>query len=296
MLDHNGIPLDGKKQIYAQSFAIYAFAEYHLLTENQLALEYAVELFWLIEKYSRDPEHGGYFEAFNRSWKKKEDLRLSEKDQNEAKTMNTHLHVLEAYTNLYRIDPTQKLRSTLEHLISLFLEQFIRTDTSQLNLFFDEYWNLKSKAISYGHDIECSWLLLEAAEVLGDNNLIHQIKQLALKMVDATLQQGMDIDGGIWNEDNGEGHINKEKHWWPQAEAMVGFVNAWQISGKENYLKAAFKNWIFIQNYILDQTHGEWHWGILPDGKIMHHEDKAGPWKAPYHNVRACLELLNRLP
>lgn len=294
-VDAQGNPLDTKKQVYAIAFTIYAFSEYFIASGREVAKDHAVELYQDLIKYSLDKEKGGYFEAFGREWEHIADLRLSDKDANEKKTMNTHLHVLEAFANLYRIWPDEELRIRIADLLTNFTTYIIDFGTGHLKLFFDEDWNSKSAIISYGHDIEAAWLLLEAAEVIEDPEWIARLKDIAVKMAHATIE-GIDKDGGLWYEkDPSTGHIIKEKHWWVQAEAMVGFYNAWQISRDPVFLDQFSKVWDYIQEHIIDHENGEWFWGIGPDGQVMPGEDKAGQWKCPYHNSRACIEILKRL-
>lgn len=290
MLDCYGIPSQDKKQIYAQAFTIYALSAYYELTHNREALEKAKETFWLMEQYSHDQIRGGYFEAFSRNWNTINDLRLSDKDANEAKTMNTHLHVLEAYTSLYRIMPTAEVHQALHSLILLFLEKFIDLETNHLHLFFDENWQLRSDEISFGHDIECSWLLCEAAEILQNDNLLYDVQKKAIAIAGRTLAEGIDQDHGIFNTPK---DFNKD--WWPQAEAVVGFLNAWKISQQAYFLNTAINSWHFIQEYLLDIKNGEWFWAWNADGKPDTWNDKAGPWKCPYHNSRTCMEMIKRL-
>lgn len=292
MVNAKGEVKDAKKQVYAQAFAIYALSEFYKITRDEKVLELTISLYQVTEKYSFDSKGNGYLEAFDRNWNLLSDLRLSEKDANEAKTMNTHLHVLEAYTNLYRVWPNHDLKKQLENLIVLFLEKFIH-DNGHFHLFFDENWNLKSETYSYGHDIEGAWLLVEAAEALGNEEVTNKCKIAALSLTDAALE-GMDEDGGLMNEGNIHGVEDTDKHWWPQAEALVGLISAHQISGLGKYKQFAERNWEFIHEYILDEK-GEWHWMVHKDGSINKNEDKAGPWKCPYHNGRAMLELMERL-
>ncbi|MEO0339026.1 MAG: AGE family epimerase/isomerase [Bacteroidota bacterium] len=296
MLNYQGQVIDGKKQIYAQAFAIYAFSEYHRLSGQPKALEKAIALFKLIEQHSFDQEQGGYLEAFGQAWEPLEDFRLSEKDANEAKTMNTHLHILEAYTNLYRVYNNTRLASALGRLIQLFLDRFIDSNTHHLHLFFDEDWKLKSDEVSYGHDIEAAWLLVEAAEVLGNPPLLSKCKEIAVQIAEVTIAEGLDNDGSLFNEGRGKAIIDSDKHWWPQAEAIVGFYNAYQISGKTDYIDRVQQIWQFVERYLKDPEGGEWHWMVNHKGiPILDKEDKAGPWKAPYHNGRMCMELLHRI-
>jgi cellobiose epimerase len=258
-------------------------------------LNEAIGLFMILIDNSFDQHKTGYLEAFTEDWQPISDLRLSAKDANEKKTMNTHLHVLEGYTNLYRVWPDETLKKQINILLNNFLDHFIDTETGHLNLFFDEDWNERSTLISYGHDIEAAWLMLESAEVIKDSELTKKLKAIAIKISEATLE-GLDTDGGLWYEyEPTEDHLIKEKHWWVQAEAMVGFFNTWQITGDEKYLDLSTKNWDFVKNKILDKKNGEWFWGIKEDGQVMTTEDKAGLWKCPYHNSRACIEIIKRI-
>jgi len=290
-VDYKGNPLDTKKQIYALAFAIYGLCEYYIAGKNEEVKELAINLFNQIVGHSYDNENGGYIEALSRNWKDLADLRLSKKDANEKKSMNTHLHLLEAFSNLYRVWPNEKLKERITELIFIFLNHIIDLQTNHVTLFFDEKWNKKSNIISYGHDIETAWLLEEAAVTINKDWLIEKVKKQSILIVNASTD-GMDIDGGLWYEydlDN-DNHI-KEKHWWPQAEAMVGFFNAWQITNDESFLRKSVSSWRFIKKYLLDKKNGEWFWGIK-EGYTLMDEDKAGIWKCPYHNGRACIELI----
>ena len=294
MLDSLGRPVQDKKQIYAQSFAVYALAEFYRTSGNRQALEQANDTFALIEKHSRDTARRGYFEAFARDWSPLADLRLSDKDANEAKTMNTHLHVLEAYTNLFGVALNGKVREALFSLAELFPEKFIDPDTAHLRLFFDENWAPKSDLVSFGHDIETAWLLCDAAEALGDPALLKTMRAAAVRIADRTLVSGLDpADGGLWNEADALGLTDRNKDWWPQAEAVVGFLNALNISGEQRFAGAAVRSWDFIGRYLLDRKKGEWFWALRADGTPDRANDKAGPWKCPYHNARACMKVMD---
>lgn len=301
MLTYRGEAIDDKKQVYAQAFTIYALSTYYLLTKDASSLELALGLFELLEIHSMDSENGGYLEAFSREWRLLEDLRLSEKDQNETKTMNTHLHVLEAYSTLWKalkesgLDTVEKdqVKRALEKLILLFQEKFINEE-GHLHLFFDEYWELKSRVVSFGHDIEAAWLLWEAAENLEDHELLIRLKPDVLKLIHATEARGVAEDGSIWNEVHENGSLDANRHWWPQAEGMVGFYLGYQLTGERKYLEKVKALWEFIQQYHIDQEGGEWHWMLNDKLEPVLSEYKAGPWKAPYHNVRALIELLRR--
>lgn len=287
-------PKDTKNQIYALAFAIYGLSEYYVISQDQKALETAVNLYKSIQKYSYDPVNKGYLEAFTRDWQPIEDLRLSDKDANEKKTMNTHLHIIEAYANLFKVWKDETLKKDSVELLETIEKHFINTETGHLRLFFDENWIEKPDVISYGHDIEAAWLLLQCAEVLEEENLIANYKKHAVQIAEVT-KEGLDTDGGLWYEfEPKENKLIAEKHWWVQAEALIGFYNAYQLTEKEEYLEIVFENWNFIKKYILDHKNGEWFWGIHKDYSLIE-KDKAGFWKCPYHNSRACLELINRI-
>jgi mannobiose 2-epimerase len=290
-----GNPLDTKKQIYALSFAIYGLSEYYKASNNQEALDLAISLFHDIEKHSYDEENGGYLEALTRDWNEIGDLRLSDKDANEKKTMNTHLHILEAYTNLYRYWPDAQLKEKTKDLLAIFDKHILDQNTKHLILFFDEKWKSNYNIVSYGHDIEASWLMLEAAEVMGDEKLIHQFEKLAVEIANASAE-GIDETGAmIYELEVDKNHQIAEKHWWVQAEAMVGFLNAYQLSKDEKLFEYFLSIWDFIKKHIIDYENGEWFWGVDKDFSLMQGEDKAGFWKCPYHNSRACIEIINRL-
>jgi len=294
-VDFQGNPLDTKKQVYAIAFTIYALSEYYLASGIESAKTKSIDLFHLLVEKAYDPLKTGYFEAFSREWNAMDDLRLSHKDANEKKTMNTHLHVLEGYTNLYRIWPDKVLKSQIVILLNNFFDYFIDKETNHLVLFFDENWNRKSDLVSYGHDIEATWLLLEAAEIIGYEAMAARIKKATIQMAEATIN-GLGADGGLWYEYEPAGdHLIKEKHWWVQAEAMVGFFNAWQIGSDDKYLELSLSNWQFIKSKILDKVNGEWFWGVNHQGYAMRSEDKVGIWKCPYHNSRACMEIIKRI-
>jgi mannobiose 2-epimerase len=284
-----------KKQIYAQAFAIYSLSEFYRATGEEEALRKSREIFILIERYSYDSNVSGYFEACSREWGNLEDIRLSDKDMNEKKSMNTHLHIMEAYTNLYRVWKDKLLYHKLKELIHTTIKYIIDKDSYHFKLFFDESWKVKSQVVSYGHDIEGSWLLHEAAEVLQDLETLQLCRDVSIKMAEVTLQEGIDEDGGLLNEKHENGDLDKDKHWWPQAEAVVGFYNAFELTGKAEFLEAAYKIWNFIRNNQLDKVSGEWFWIAPISGDKYHKSPKVSMWKCPYHNSRMCFEIIERV-
>ncbi len=294
LLDSKGNLVETKKQIYALGFGVYGLSEYYRATHDDEALDYAVKLYQSIEQHSFDTGKNGYFEAFTRDWQPIVDMRLSEKDANEQKTMNTHLHILEPYANLYRVWKDDALKRQLKNLIEIFTDKILDADTHHLRLFFDADWNNKSNALSYGHDIEAAWLLHEAALVLGEKETLARVEEIVPLIVRAS-EEGLLSDGSMAYEKNiRSGHLDAERHWWVQAETVVGFLNHYQHFGNEKSLQTALDCWRYISNNLIDHQQGEWFWSILPDGSINRRDDKAGIWKCPYHNGRACMEILER--
>lgn len=303
-VDADGHPLDTKKQSYAIGFAIYGLSEYSRATGSEEALSLARELFLTLETHARDSAAagGGYIEAFTRDWQEISDMRLSEKDANEKKTMNTHLHILEPYTNLYRVWPDPRLKDAIVDLIRIFLDVMEDPQNRHLGLFFDENWQRHDTNISYGHDIEASWLLLEAAGVLrsahpgntGMENLYDKTLRHCRAIADASLE-GRDDTGWMAYERFGDGRLDTERHWWVQAEDVVGLVYLYKYHNVDLALDKAWRSWLWIKENLVDHNDGEWHWSLMPDGTVNRHDDKAGFWKCPYHNSRMCLEVIETL-
>jgi mannobiose 2-epimerase len=286
----DGTPLDTKKQFYALGFAVYGLGEYAWATGDGEALEYAVKLFESIEEHSFDPERGGYIEACTRRWGEIADPRLSDKDAAERKTMNTHLHILEPYTDLHRVWPDERLARRLRGLVELFLER-MEQPSHHLGLFFDDDWRLKGGGISYGHDIEASWLLLEAALELGDDALTETVLRHA-KDIGLAALEGVNPDGSMNYHLHEDGRLDTERHWWVQAEALVGQMWLWRYHGMAEGLEGAQRTWKYIRENLLDPAGGEWWWSADAEGAVNRADDKAGLWKCPYHNGRMCMEVM----
>lgn len=289
--------MDDSKKIYGQAFCVYALAEYHHAFDNADALARAQELFELLERHAHDNHNGGYWEVRLRDWSEAgPEARLSDKDLNEKKSMNTHLHVLEAFTHLYRVWPERRLADRLRELIRLFEERILDSNTHHLHHYFDDSWGVRSGTYTFGHDIEASWLLCEAADALADEPLAGRIRPLAVRMAAVALAEGVDDEAGaVCYEGEGGKTVDHGKEGWPQAEAVVGFVNAWQLTGDERYLQAAHRIWYYIERHLVDQESGEWFWRINPDGHPDASLPKVSEWKGPYHATRMCLETVRRL-
>lgn len=295
MVDADGNPTEDRKHVYAEAFSIYALTEYYSAFENVEALNLAKLLYSEIEKHCSDKTNGGYFEACNRQWKVLDDVRLSDKDRNEPKSMNTHLHLLEAYTNLYRFWKSPDLREKLIKLIEIFENHIINDSKTSLITFLGEDWTPKSDEISFGHDIETSWLLIEAAEVLNEYPNKERLIESCLSIAEHTMNFGLDNEyEGLFNEGSPTGIVDDDKDWWPQAEALVGFTNAFQYSGNEEYLQASLATWEYIKKHFIDKKFGEWHEKLNRQGS-PYELDKVRSWKCPYHNGRMVLEMLKRI-
>ena len=285
-------PLQTKKQLYGHAFAIYGLSEYFKISKRDDVLKTVVDIFDAIIKHAYDEAKGGYIEAFDRDWSNTDDYILSKAPN--SKSMNTHLHLLEAFTNLYRVWKDKSSEFHLQHSIEVMLNQIINPDTHSMTLFFTKNWQRESPIISYGHDIEASWLLCEAAEVLGNASIIGRCKTTAMEMVVAATK-GLAKDGSLnyeLNTTNNE--LNESRQWWPQTEAMVGFLNAYQLSGKVKYLEKSKMVWNFIKKHLIDYNNGEWCGAVDASYRVTSC-DKVTFWKCPYHNGRACMEVWKRL-
>ncbi|XHR30952.1 MAG: AGE family epimerase/isomerase [Chthoniobacteraceae bacterium] len=294
-VDCKGHPVADRKHHYAQAFAIYGLAEYYRATQEPKCLRLVRELFHYLEKHARDPIHEGYTEGSSRTWGPLLDMRLSDKDLNCQKSVNTHLHILEAYTDLLRVWDDTELKARHRALIETFLEHILDRNSGHLKLFFDDPWHSLSETVSFGHDIECSWLLVEAAEMQGDAELLSQVRQSAVLMADAVYKEGRDADGSVFYEADPRGLTDTSKSWWAQAEAVVGFHNAYQISNQKHFAQAASQCWAYIQTHMVDRVHGDWFKQLTRDGVPDNTRYKVGPWDCPYHHSRACFEMLTRL-
>ena len=294
-VDARGHPVSDRKHHYAQAFGIYGLTEYYKITKEQKSLQLAQNLFHLLEQHAFDTNYQGYFEGSTRAWKPLTDTQLSEREIDCSKSMNTMLHILEAYTNLLRVWKDDKLKNQHCALIHVFQKRILDSHTGHFKLFFDNQLNSLSELISFGHDIEGSWLLWEAAEMQGDRKLSESIREVAIHIATAVYQEGTDEDGSLVYEADSHGWTDTCKSWWAQAEAMVGFYNAYQLSGQVQFEQAALRCWSYIQDKVVDKVNGDWFKELHRDGTPDNSRFKVSPWDCPYHHSRACLEMISRL-
>ncbi len=290
-VDRDGKRKDTKKQLYAQAFAIYGLSEYYSASGDDQALKASRNLFQITEKRFADKENGGYVEALTRDFSPLEDMSLSAHDINADKTMNSHLHLLEAYTNLYKVWPERKLKERTSALLEILTDKIIDKQTGHLNLYFTKEWNVIPGGVSFGHDIETSWLALESAFILKDIDLINKVKPCCLKIGQAGLE-GLLEDGSMIYEKKADGTLDESRQWWVQAETVVGLLWLWKYHNLSEGADKAVSGWNYIKNNLVDTKNGEWYWSIEADGSVNTKDDKAGFWKCPYHNSRMCLEVL----
>ncbi|HXP61705.1 MAG TPA: AGE family epimerase/isomerase [Dongiaceae bacterium] len=290
----DGAVLRDFKHMLGQAFSIYALAEYHAATGRREPLDHAIATYRLIEEHAA-ARNGGYLDAVGRAWEPISDMRIGETDLNEPKSQDAHLHLMEAYTRLLAACPEPALRSALEKLVRVTLDRIFNPLTGHLGQFFAEDWTLRSDLVSYGHDIEAAWLLTLAADVLKDGALTGRIGVLAVRIAETTLAEGVDSDGGVYYHGGPGGPTDTNKEWWPQAEAVVGFLNAYQLSRQERFLAAALRTWDFIEAKLIDHARGEWFRTVTREGRVLDNEPKVSFWKCPYHNGRTGLEATRRL-
>lgn len=295
-VDARGQPLDTHKQVYAQAFAIYALCAAHAARPGRGALKQALGLFELLQAHAFDAMEGGCWEGFTRDWQPMPDARLSDKEPPAAKTMNTMLHVLEALTELLRHHRVPSVEARLRELLVLFIERIWLPRHRCFGLFFTRDWQVLTRQVSWGHDIEAAWLLVRAAEVLGDARLLARSRELAVAVADAVLERGVAPDGSVLYEGDFDGRVTDDhRHWWCQAEAVVGFWDAWQISGDPRHAQAAWQAWQYIDRHLVDRQGGDWFKTLDAQARVVATAPKAGPWECPYHHVRAGLEMIERL-
>ena len=289
-VDASGKRLDAKKQLYAQAFGIYGLSELYSATRDDEVLKNAINLFRIVESRFKDKENGGYIEALTREFTPLEDMSLSAHDINADKTMNSHLHLLEAYANLYRVWPDPDLRDAVNELLDIVSTK-IMAPSGHLQLYFRRDWSVLPGGVSYGHDIETSWLILECASVLHDVDAVNRIRPAALLMGKAG-NEGLRSDGSMMYEKLEDGTLDLSRQWWVLAESVVGNLWLWKYHGDLAAADRALSTWAYIRDNLVDYDNGDWFWSVAPDGTPDKQSPKAGFWKCPYHNTRMCLQVL----
>lgn len=300
-VDAQGRPLADHKQAYAQGFALYALAAWHRAGGPAEALQLAQALFGCLERHTHEPKQGGYLEGNTRDWQPKPGARLAPDDPPAAQSMNTLLHLLEGFTELWRAWPDPLLARRIGELVDLFTTRVWQPQRRAFGQFFGTDWQPLDSGVSYGHDIEAAWLLVRAAEVLGDERRLQRTRALSREVADAVLERGVAADGSVlaagqWLADGG-GHavLDRHRHWWAQAEAMVGFWDAWQHHGQPAHALAAWRAWAWAEQHLVDPAVGDWRKVLDAAGRLVPGVPRAGPWECPYHHARACFELMDRL-
>lgn len=291
MMTFDGKPSDDMKHTYNQAFAIYALSSYYIASGSKEALALAYELFNTIE--TKCVDEYGYVEAFSRTWEPAKNDVLSENGIDAEKTMNNVLHLIEAYTVLFEADGNEKVRKRLMYLLGITKSKIFDSKNDKLLVFFDRKMNVLGDIHSYGHDIEATWLIDRACEVIGDRELEAEWRSIDLRIAENIYNIAF-VDGALNNERDGE-HVDDKRVWWVQAETVVGFTNAYMQSGCGKYLEAAEKTMEWIMKYQTDtRENSEWWGEVEHNGKPMETVAMVNPWKCPYHNGRMCLEIMNR--
>jgi mannobiose 2-epimerase len=283
MVDSHGNIVADKKDIFAHAFAIYGLSEYYQATEDTEALEQAKAIFTILDQHAHDSIHGGYYESFKRDWSVVE----------HNKTTGVILHEMEAFANLYRIWKSPLLENRLRELITIFLEKIINPVTHRQFCTLTADWRNLTDVESYGHDIQGAWLPLACAGILGHKDLIERCQKASLAMAEATLV-ALQPDGRMIAE-SVDGKPVNSLSWWMPAEAIIGFVNAWQLTGDQAWIDRALLVWQYADRVLVDKEHGEWFYGIDRNGNVYENFPKVSEWKCPYHNSRMCLEVIQRL-
>ena len=293
-VNYDGTVCDDTKHTYNQAFAIYALSAYYQSSGRKEALNLAYVLYRVIEEKCRDSK--GYFEAFRRDFTPSSNEKLSENGVLAERTMNTLLHVLEAYSELYHADPFYEVGDSIRSILRLFEKKIYNSEKQICDVFFDSDYHSLIDLESFGHDIETSWLIDRGCSVLEDKAYQKEMQPLINGLAESAYRNAFDRRQNALNNEREGDRIDSQKIWWVQAESVVGFYNAYQKNPqKTEYLQTAEKIWEFIQHHVIDSKSGEWVESIpadnLPDsGQALVHS-----WKCPYHNGRMCMEMIQRL-
>lgn len=292
-MKYDGTPLDTTKHTYNQAFCIYALSSYYEASGKQEALDLARKLYKLIEEKCTDDQ--GYLEAFTRDFQPESNEKLSENGVLAEKTMNTLLHVLEAYTELYRVSKDEEVGNRLRWIMDTFADKVYNPKLKRQEVFFDKDYNSIIDLHSYGHDIETAWLMDRSLEVLGDAAYIEKLTPITKALTENIYNVA--FDGRSLSNECDKGVVDTNRVWWVQAETIVGFLNGYEKDpSKTQYKEAAEANWQFIKDHVIDKRQGsEWYWLVRQDGSPVEGKPIVEPWKCPYHNGRMCMEVIRRL-
>jgi mannobiose 2-epimerase len=293
-VNYRGEVSNNRKFTYGNVYAVYALAEYARLFDHADAKKLAQETVEILDKYMWDTEHMGYLEVATREWEYLPETNMLGYSPDTEKTMNTHLHVVEAYATLLRIDNSPRLRHRVRTLLYLFLDKIINPSVWHFHYWQRRDWSLTNGNYSIGHDIEGTWLLLEAAEILGEPEVITDVRRACILMARAVYDIGTNAEGGVYTEyDIHKREPAKHLSWWEQTEGVVGFLNAYEMTGEEKFLDASVKTLDFIDKYFIDREYGGWYIRPKRNGKAFNL--KASPFHCPYHNARMDMEIIRRL-
>ena len=291
-LDYKGVPVNTDRYIYLHTYYIYAFSEYARATGDREALETAKALFETMEKHAFYPDANWYTEDFNRKWERVP-RRIERDSEKTAVILVTRPPFIEAFTNLYRVWPEERMAQRLRFVLETFLDKIVNPNTNLLYYVIDKDWNSVSEVESWGHDIEAAWLFREAALALGDPQLLKRAEDASVKIARA-VEKAIQPDGSFINI-AGTGITGREtRSWWVQVEAINGYFDAWEISGEEKFLDYAINCWNYVRDHFIDKTNGGWFPSVGPDGEVRR-SDKAANWTGPYHNSRMEIEIIERV-
>ena len=288
----DGTPCEDMKHTYCQSFALYAFSAYYRASGDPEALDLACSLYELIESKCRDSE--GYLEAFGRDFSLCENDKLSENGVMADRTMNTLLHLLESYTALLEAEYFNDVEASVLESLQIFKTHIYDPDRKICKVFFDMDYNSIIDLESYGHDIEASWLISRACDVLRDSKIKEEMMPMITGLAEGALEHGIDESDHAMNNECENGIVDSKKVWWVQAEAVTGFMNAFELTGDEEYLEASDMIWNYIRDNVIGE-HGEWIENIYEDTNQTEGQALVHQWKCPYHNGRMCIEMYSRL-
>ena len=291
MMKANGEVADSMKHVYCNAFFIYAMSSYYDASKDKDALNLAMDTFRVIEEKGTDDV--AYLEAMTREWKLMENDALSENGLMADKTMNTTLHLIEAYTELYRVSKDAQVLKRLRFLLDITYDKIYDKENSKLLVFFDKNLNEIGDIYSYGHDIEATWLIDRACEVIGDEKLAKKFAGMNSEIVEKIADVA--FENGALNNEVEHGVVNKWRIWWVQAEGVVGFLNAYQKYDNARYLDISHALWEYIKGNIIDPREGgEWYSQVGEQGNYAKFKPEVDPWKCPYHDGRMCLEVIKR--